>query len=77
MKPLKRLLTLTKVQLVEHQEVIQRLILVFLMTFAICLPKQMKPRFVAIKGRFSFNVKGGRCEACRGMVSSKLKCTFT
>ena len=49
MKPLKRLLTLTKVQLVEHQEVIQRLILVFLMTFAICLPKQMKPRFVAIK----------------------------
>lgn len=49
MKPLKRLLTLIKVQLVEHQEVIQRLILVFLMTFAICLPKQMKPRFVAIK----------------------------
>lgn len=27
------------------------------------------------KGRFSFNVKGGRCEACAGMESSKLKCT--
>ena len=26
-------------------------------------------------GRFSFNVKGGRCEACEGMASSKLRCT--
>ncbi|KPC98889.1 UvrABC system protein A [Geobacillus sp. BCO2] len=28
------------------------------------------------KGRFSFNVKGGRCEACHGDGSSKLRCTF-
>ncbi len=26
------------------------------------------------KGRFSFNVKGGRCEACAEMVSSRLRC---
>lgn len=25
------------------------------------------------KGRFSFNVKGGRCETCNGMVLLKLK----
>ena len=28
------------------------------------------------KGRFSFNVKGGRCEACKGMALSRLRCTF-
>jgi excinuclease ABC subunit A len=28
------------------------------------------------KGRFSFNVKGGRCEACRGDGILKLKCIF-
>ena len=28
------------------------------------------------KGRFSFNVKGGRCEACRGMELLRSKCTF-
>lgn len=27
------------------------------------------------KGRFSFNVKGGRCEACQEMASSRLRCT--
>lgn len=26
-------------------------------------------------GRFSFNVKGGRCEACQATVSSRLRCT--
>ena len=26
-------------------------------------------------GRFSFNVKGGRCEACQGMASSRWRCT--
>lgn len=29
------------------------------------------------KGRFSFNVKGGRCEACKGDGIIKLKCIFT
>ena len=29
------------------------------------------------KGRFSFNVKGGRCEACKVTVLLKLKCIFT
>ena len=28
------------------------------------------------KGRFSFNKKGGRCEAVQEMVSSRLRCTF-
>ena len=28
------------------------------------------------KGRFSFNVKGGRCEACSGDALSRLRCTF-
>ena len=27
-------------------------------------------------GRFNFNVKGGRCEACHEMELFKLKCTF-
>jgi excinuclease ABC subunit A len=27
-------------------------------------------------GRFSFNVKGGRCEACKGDGLIKLRCTF-
>lgn len=26
-------------------------------------------------GRFSFNVKGGRCEKCQGEGEIKLKCT--
>jgi excinuclease ABC subunit A len=26
-------------------------------------------------GRFSFNVKGGRCEACRATASSRSRCT--
>ena len=27
-------------------------------------------------GRFSFNVKGGRCEACEATASCRSKCTF-
>lgn len=53
------------------------LILVFLMTFAICLPKQMKQRFVVIKkAALVLTSKVAVVKLVAGMVSSKLKCTF-
>ena len=44
-----KLLISTKVQLVVPQEVIQQLILVYLMIFVTYLQRQMKQNYVAIK----------------------------
>ncbi len=47
------------------------------MIYVMCLRKQMKLKFeVYQKGRFSFNVKGGRCEACKGDGIIKIEMHF-
>ena len=47
------------------------------MTFETSSLRQMKPKIRGYKkGRFSFNVKGGRCEACSGDGIIKIEMHF-
>ena len=66
----------TKVPLVERHEVIQQRIQVSSMISEIYLLKPMKQNARIQKRAFSFNVKGGRCEACRGDGIIKIEMHF-
>ncbi len=76
-KNIEKLINIDQVRLGVHRGVIRQRIPVFLMTFAVCLRKPMKPSCGGIKkGRFSFNIKGGRCENCKGDGIIKIEMNF-
>ena len=67
----------TSLRLVGHLGVIPRRIQSSGMIFARSLPRlESRSAYGYAPGRFSFNVKGGRCENCQGLVSPRWKCTF-
>ena len=56
---------------------IRLLIPEFLILFVNCSARQNEAKLRGYKpGRFSFNVKGGRCEACRGDGMNKIEMHF-
>ena len=68
---------LTNRQSGGHHVPTQRPIPAFLMISGICLLSTNEAKVRGYKkGRFSFNVKGGRCEACRGDGIIKIEMHF-
>ena len=65
---------LIKALLEEHPDQILQLILVFTPIRDLFAKTQESRTRGYGPGRFSFNVKGGRCEACEGDGVIKLKC---
>ena len=77
LKNLKKSLKSTNLQLDGHRDPILQRIQACLMMSGMCYASTNEAKVRGYKkGRFSFNVKGGRCEACRGDGIIKIEMHF-